>query len=62
MKVWTDCLTPVLLSLLLLVIIGHGFVTNDVAYADDPVRGATRQVRLDSGVSLEVVFLPPVNS
>ena len=59
MTVWTDCLTPVSLNLLLLVIIGHGCVTDDVAYAEDPVRGATRQVRLDSGVSLEVVFIPP---
>jgi formylglycine-generating enzyme len=59
MKVWTRCLTPVSLNLLLLVIIGHGCVTDDVAYAEEPVKGATKHVRLDSGVSLEVVFIPP---
>ncbi|MGZ0170213.1 MAG: formylglycine-generating enzyme family protein [Planctomycetales bacterium] len=59
MKVWTECLTPVALNLLLLVIIGHGCVTDNVACAEDPVKGATKHLRLDGGVSLEVVFIPP---
>jgi len=58
MKVSTDCLTRVSLNLLLMVIIGHGCVTDDAA-AEDPVKGATKNVRLDRGVRLEVVFIPP---
>ena len=59
MNIWSGCLTPSSLTVLLFVIIGNSCGKDDIAYAENPVQGATKQVRLDSRVSLEVVFIPP---
>lgn len=59
MNTWLSDSSFRLATLLLFAIIVSGPVTDDVAYAEHPVQGATKQVHLDSGVSLEVVYIPP---
>lgn len=59
MKATTVRLTQALLNLLVLLVIGHGIVDGGVAYAEDPVKEATKLVHLGDEVSLEVVFIPP---
>ena len=59
MNVCLDRATRISRNLLLFVIIGFSSVTVDASYAGHPEKGATKQVHLNSGVSLEVVFIPP---